>query len=120
MIEQLTEKCQNIRENLIKVVSKNGGHLGPNLGIVELTVCLNEIFDFKKDIMLFDVGHQAYVYKILTDREDRFHTIMIISSQDMLELLFRQLLVLQRPIQIKKLLLLWEMPLCRMDILLKL
>ena len=75
MIEQLTEKCQNIRENLIKVVSKNGGHLGPNLGIVELTVCLNEIFDFKKDIMLFDVGHQAYVYKILTDREDRFHTI---------------------------------------------
>ena len=75
MIEQLTEKCQNIRENLIKVVSKNGGHLGPNLGIVELTVCLNEIFDFKKDIMLFDVGHQAYVYKILTDRRDRFHTI---------------------------------------------
>ena len=75
MIEQLTEKCQNIRENLIKVVSKNGGHLGPNLGVVELTVCLNEIFDFKKDIMLFDVGHQAYVYKILTDREDRFHTI---------------------------------------------
>ena len=47
MIEQLTEKCQNIRENLIKVVSKNGGHLGPNLGVVELTVCLNEIFDFK-------------------------------------------------------------------------
>lgn len=75
MIEQLTEKCQNIRENLIKVVSKNGGHLGPNLGVVELTVCLNEIFDFKKDIMLFDVGHQAYVYKILTDREDRFHTV---------------------------------------------
>lgn len=75
MSMELTEKCKEIRKQLIEVVSKNGGHLGPNLGIVELTVCLNEVFNFKEDIVLFDVGHQAYVYKILTDREDKFHTI---------------------------------------------
>ena len=75
MSMELTEKCNEIRKQLIEVVSKNGGHLGPNLGVVELTVCLNEVFDFKEDIVLFDVGHQAYVYKILTDREDKFHTI---------------------------------------------
>ena len=75
MSMELTEKCKEIRKQLIEVVSKNGGHLGPNLGVVELTVCLNEVFDFKEDIVLFDVGHQAYVYKILTDREDKFHTI---------------------------------------------
>ena len=75
MSMELTKKCKEIRKQLIEVVSKNGGHLGPNLGVVELTVCLNEVFDFKEDIVLFDVGHQAYVYKILTDREDKFHTI---------------------------------------------
>ena len=75
MSMELTEKCKEIRKQLIEVVSKNGGHLGSNLGIVELTVCLNEVFNFKEDIVLFDVGHQAYVYKILTDREDKFHTI---------------------------------------------
>ena len=75
MSGELTKKCEEIRKQLIEVVSKNGGHLGPNLGVVELTVCLNEVFDFKEDIVLFDVGHQAYVYKILTDREDKFHTI---------------------------------------------
>ena len=74
MNEELTKKCEEIRKKLIEVVSKNGGHLGPNLGVVELTVCLNEVFNFKEDIVLFDVGHQAYVYKILTDRDDKFHT----------------------------------------------
>ena len=77
MSMELTEKCKEIRKQLIEVVSKNGGHLGPNLGVVELTVCLNEVFNFKEDIVLFDVGHQAYVYKILTDRDDKFHTIRI-------------------------------------------
>lgn len=75
MSMELTEKCKEIRKQLIEVVSKNGGHLGPNLGVVELTVCLNEVFNFKEDTVLFDVGHQAYVYKILTDRDDKFHTI---------------------------------------------
>ena len=79
MNEELTKKCEEIRKNLIEVVSKNGGHLGPNLGVVELTVCLDEVFDFKEDIVLFDVGHQAYVYKILTDRaeEKDFHLFLI-------------------------------------------
>lgn len=75
MIEKLSERCNEIREKLIDVVSKNGGHLGPNLGVVELTVSLNEVFDFSKDILLFDVGHQSYVYKILTDREEKFSTL---------------------------------------------
>ena len=57
MIEKLSGKCNEIREKLIDVVSKNGGHLGPNLGVVELTVSLNEVFDFSEDILLFDVGH---------------------------------------------------------------
>lgn len=76
-IDRLTKKCEKIREKLIEVVSKNGGHLGPNLGVVELTVCLNEVFDFSKDIVLFDVGHQSYVYKILTDREEKFSTLRL-------------------------------------------
>ena len=75
MSGELTKKCEEIRNKLIEVVSKNGGHLGPNLGVVELTVCLDEVFDFKEDIVLFDVGHQAYVYKILTDRAEKFDTI---------------------------------------------
>lgn len=75
MIEKLTNRCQEIREKLIEVVSKNGGHLGPNLGVVELSVCLNEVFDFSEDVVLFDVGHQAYVYKILTGREEQFKTL---------------------------------------------
>ena len=75
MSGELTKKCEEIRKKLIEVVSKNGGHLGPNLGVVELTVCLDEVFDFKEDIVLFDVGHQAYVYKILTDRAEKFDTI---------------------------------------------
>ena len=75
MNEELTKKCEEIRKKLIEVVSKNGGHLGSNLGVVELTVCLDEVFDFKEDIVLFDVGHQAYVYKILTDRAEKFDTI---------------------------------------------
>lgn len=75
MNEELTKKCEKIRKKLIEVVSKNGGHLASNLGVVELTVCLDEVFDFEKDIVLFDVGHQAYVYKILTDRIEKFDTI---------------------------------------------
>ena len=75
MIEKLSGKCNEIREKLIDVVSKNGGHLGPNLGVVELTVSLNEVFDFSEDILLFDVGHQSYVYKILTGREEKLSTL---------------------------------------------
>ncbi|MGL4402885.1 MAG: 1-deoxy-D-xylulose-5-phosphate synthase [Fusobacteriaceae bacterium] len=73
--EKLEERAEEIRELLIKTVSKTGGHLAPNLGIVELTLALHEIFDFSKDKILFDVGHQSYVYKILTGRENRFSTL---------------------------------------------
>ena len=73
--EKLEERAEKIRELLIKTVSKTGGHLAPNLGIVELTLALHEIFDFSKDKILFDVGHQSYVYKILTGREKKFSTL---------------------------------------------
>ncbi|MGL5963810.1 MAG: 1-deoxy-D-xylulose-5-phosphate synthase [Fusobacteriaceae bacterium] len=72
---KLEEKAEKIRELLIKTVSKTGGHLAPNLGIVELTLAIHEIFDFSKDKILFDVGHQSYVHKIITGREDRFSTL---------------------------------------------
>ena len=74
-VEELNQKAQEIRKILIETVSKNGGHLSSNLGIVELTLCLHKIFDFSKDRLLFDVGHQSYVHKLLTGREDKFSTL---------------------------------------------
>ena len=74
-VEELEKKAEEIRKILIETVSKNGGHLAPNLGVVELTLCLHKVFDFTKDKLLFDVGHQAYVHKILTDRGERFSTL---------------------------------------------
>jgi 1-deoxy-D-xylulose-5-phosphate synthase len=59
-----------IREFLVEAVSKTGGHLGPNLGVVELTVALHRVFDSPRDRILFDTGHQAYVHKLLTGRQD--------------------------------------------------
>ena len=61
-----------IREFLIDSVSKTGGHLASNLGVVELTLSMFKAFDFKKDKVIFDVGHQSYVYKILTGRKEGF------------------------------------------------
>ena len=57
------------------MVSRLGGHLGPPLGVVELTLALHYIFDTPKDKLLWDVGHQAYAHKILTGRRDQFHTL---------------------------------------------
>lgn len=74
-IKDLKELCDRLRAKIIDVVLKNGGHLASNLGIVELTVALRKVFDDKNTKILFDVGHQSYVYKILTDREDRFETL---------------------------------------------
>lgn len=68
-------KAEEIRKLIIDVVSENGGHLAPNLGVVELTIALHQVFDFSKDIILFDVGHQTYVHKILTGRKDKFNTL---------------------------------------------
>jgi len=70
--EQLTELSAEIRQFLITKVSKTGGHLGPNLGVVELTIAIHRTFDSPKDVVLFDTGHQSYVHKILTGRADKF------------------------------------------------
>lgn len=67
--------CSEIRDLLIKTVSKNGGHLAPNLGIVELTIAIHRALDCPEDKIIFDVGHQCYVHKILTGRRDDFVNI---------------------------------------------
>jgi 1-deoxy-D-xylulose-5-phosphate synthase len=67
--------AQEIREELIRAVSKTGGHLGPNLGVVELTIALHRAFDSPKDKILFDVSHQGYVHKMLTGRANRIDSI---------------------------------------------
>jgi 1-deoxy-D-xylulose-5-phosphate synthase len=73
--EQLPELAEEIREFLLASVSKTGGHLAPSLGVVELTIALHYCFDSPKDRIIWDVGHQAYVHKILTGRKDKFHTL---------------------------------------------
>ena len=70
--EELVELASDIREFLIEKVSRTGGHLGPNLGVVELTIAIHRIFQSPRDIVLFDTGHQSYVHKILTGRADQF------------------------------------------------
>ncbi|MEU6330806.1 1-deoxy-D-xylulose-5-phosphate synthase [Streptomyces sp. NPDC047049] len=68
--EQLEQLAGEIRTFLVDAVSKTGGHLGPNLGVVELTIALHRVFDSPKDKVLFDTGHQSYVHKLLTGRQD--------------------------------------------------
>jgi 1-deoxy-D-xylulose-5-phosphate synthase len=74
-VAELETLAGEIREELIKVISKNGGHLGPNLGVVELTIALHYVFNTPKDNFVFDVSHQAYVHKLLTGRRKEFNTI---------------------------------------------
>ena len=74
-ISELETLSEDIRKYILDNVSKTGGHLSSNLGIVELTIAMLKVFDAKKDIILFDVGHQCYPYKILTGRADRFNTL---------------------------------------------
>jgi len=71
-IQELNEFAQEIRQFLIEKVSKTGGHLASNLGVVELTISLFNVFNFDKDKVIWDVGHQSYVHKILTGRKDKF------------------------------------------------
>ncbi|ACN98102.1 1-deoxy-D-xylulose-5-phosphate synthase [Sulfurihydrogenibium azorense Az-Fu1] len=73
--EEITDLCQDIRDYIIEVTSINGGHIGPSLGTVELTVALLMAFDPEKDKIVWDVGHQTYAYKILTDRKESFKTL---------------------------------------------
>src|SRR5208283_986863 len=74
-IPQLTQLAEEIRERLILGVAKTGGHIGPNLGVVELTLAMHYVFETPQDSFVFDVSHQAYVHKMLTGRNDRFETI---------------------------------------------
>ena len=73
--DQLSELAKEIRETLINSLSQTGGHLGPNLGVVELTIALHRVFETPKDKFLFDVSHQGYVHKMLTGRWDKINTI---------------------------------------------
>jgi len=74
-LEELEDLCAEIREEILSTVSKNGGHLASNLGVVELTVALHYVFDLPRDKLIWDVGHQSYTHKILTGRKDRFRTL---------------------------------------------
>ena len=73
--QQLQQLCEELRQFLVQNVAKTGGHLAANLGLVELTVAIERVFDTSKDRLLFDVGHQSYVHKILTGRRDEFSTL---------------------------------------------
>lgn len=74
-IEEKNKLAQEIRELVIQTVSKTGGHLASNLGVVELTIALHSIFDVPKDKIIWDVGHQTYVHKILTGRKEQLKTL---------------------------------------------
>ena len=73
--EQLPLLAAELRKRIIDVVSKNGGHLAPSLGVVELTLALLHTFNMEQDKIVWDVGHQAYAYKLLTGRASQFHTL---------------------------------------------
>ena len=73
--ESLPQLAQEVRDELIKVLSQTGGHLGPNLGVVELTIALHRVFNTPQDRFVFDVSHQGYVHKMFTGRLDRIHTM---------------------------------------------
>lgn len=72
---QLGTLCDEIRQFLVQNVSRTGGHLASNLGIVETTVAIHRVFDTSRDRLVFDVGHQCYVHKMLTGRMERFDTL---------------------------------------------
>ena len=74
-LKQKEELAQEIREYILDVVSKNGGHLASNLGVVELTIALHSVFNAPKDKIVWDVGHQTYVHKILTGRKDKMNSL---------------------------------------------
>ena len=74
-VPQLQELAGEVRDELIHGLAKGGGHLGPNLGVVELTIALHRVFNTPKDRLVWDVSHQVYVHKLLTGRKNRFRTI---------------------------------------------
>ncbi|MCW2522841.1 MAG: dxs, partial [Frankiales bacterium] len=74
-VDEMTLLATEIRDFLVAKVSKTGGHLGPNLGAVELTLALHRVFDSPAEPILFDTGHQSYVHKIVTGRRDAFDSL---------------------------------------------
>ena len=72
---QLETLATELRDELLRVVSQNGGHLSSNLGVVELTIALHRVFSTPQDSFIFDVGHQSYVHKLLTGRREAFETL---------------------------------------------
>ena len=74
-LAELIELAKDVRKRIIEVTAKNGGHVAPSLGATDLTIALLKVFDPKKDRIVWDVGHQAYAFKILTERNDRFDTL---------------------------------------------
>ena len=73
--EEMNLLAKEVRKRIIDVVSKTGGHIAASLGVVELTIALLNVFDPLKDLIVWDVGHQTYTWKILTGRNDRFETL---------------------------------------------
>jgi len=74
-VEQLPELATELRDVIINTVAKNGGHLASSLGVVELTLALHYVFQTPEDLLVWDVGHQAYAHKLLTGRCDRFSSL---------------------------------------------
>jgi len=79
-IEELNAYCEALRQKIIQTVSKNGGHLSSNVGAVELIVAMHYVFDVENDPFIFDVSHQAYTHKLITDRWDNFDTLREING----------------------------------------
>jgi 1-deoxy-D-xylulose-5-phosphate synthase len=73
--EEIDRLAREVRDYIIEVTSKNGGHVGPGLGVVELTIALLRVFEPPRDTIVWDIGHQGYPWKILTDRKESFHTL---------------------------------------------
>ena len=74
-VAELNSLAEEIREKMIETVSKRGGHLAASLGTVELTLAIHYVFDTPRDLLVWDVGHQAYTHKIITGRRERFDTL---------------------------------------------
>ena len=74
-IAELDQLAADVREEIVKTVSKTGGHLAPSLGVVELTLALHHVFNTPADKLIWDVGHQAYAHKLITGRRNQFHTL---------------------------------------------
>src|SRR6266508_6034634 len=74
-VEELPALCQELRDEIVLTCARSGGHLGSSLGAVEINVALHYVYDSPRDLLVWDVGHQAYAHKLLTGRRDRFETI---------------------------------------------